>query len=77
MPVDQLCDVGPAVPDQPRDVLHRHTCVGQQRHERVSQLAGSSDGLVISGWGAIARTEELAAKVVQGHIDQDAEEPAQ
>jgi hypothetical protein len=32
----------------------------------------SYDGLVISGWGSIARTEELAARVVQDHIDQDA-----
>jgi hypothetical protein len=37
----------------------------------------SYDGAVISGWGALARTEELAAKVVQDHIDQDAKEPAQ
>ena len=37
----------------------------------------SYDGAVISGWGSLARTQELAAKVVQEHIDQDAKEPAQ
>jgi hypothetical protein len=31
----------------------------------------SYDGLVITGWGAIARTKEHAAKLVQGRIDQD------
>ena len=31
----------------------------------------SYDGLVITGWGAIARTEEHAAKLVQERIDQD------
>ena len=34
----------------------------------------SHDGLVVSGWGAIARTQELAAPVVQDHIDQEAKE---
>lgn len=31
----------------------------------------SYDGLVVTGWGALARTAELAAKTVQEHIDQD------
>ena len=31
----------------------------------------SYDGVVVSGWGAIARTEELAHKVVQDLIDAD------
>jgi transcriptional regulator with XRE-family HTH domain len=31
----------------------------------------SYDGLVITGWGAIARTQEHAAQVVQEHVDQD------
>jgi hypothetical protein len=29
----------------------------------------SYDGEVVTGWGAIARTEEDAAKIVQGLID--------
>jgi hypothetical protein len=29
------------------------------------------DGVVISGWGAIARTQEQAAQLVQDRIDQD------
>lgn len=29
----------------------------------------SYDGLVVTGWGAIARTEELAHKVVQDLVD--------
>jgi hypothetical protein len=32
----------------------------------------SCDGLVLTGWGAIARTQERAAQVVQDHIDQEA-----
>jgi len=31
----------------------------------------SYDGLVITGWGALARTQEHAAQVVQDHVDQD------
>jgi transcriptional regulator with XRE-family HTH domain len=31
----------------------------------------SYDGPVISGWGAIARTQEHAAQVVREHVDQD------
>ena len=29
----------------------------------------SYDGLVVTGWGVIARTEELAHKVVHGLVD--------
>jgi hypothetical protein len=31
----------------------------------------SYDGVVVTGWGAIARTEELAHKVVQDLINAD------
>jgi len=49
VPVDQLGDVGSAVPDKPRNVFEGHPSVGQQRNERVPQLARRPIGRVEAG----------------------------
>ena len=63
-------DVRGSRQENPGAVRRRHeVSFGARRGDPGRNLA--NDGVVVSGWGAIARTEDLAHKVVQDLIDAD------